>query len=77
MASKWKVGNTHFEAEIGPLTRVRLYNEEYDVWSQGYARYNPADEFNALLGLELATARAQERLYKKIRKRLVYEANTY
>lgn len=75
MSTRWTHGAFEFSAEIGPLTKVEIFDKDFEVSARGYAKYDPTDIFDPTFGFELAYARAQARLHRKIAKKLVALAN--
>lgn len=57
--------------ETGPLTRVIITDLKHNVSGVGYAKLNHPDVYDEDFGIELASHRANERLSRKVQRKLI------
>lgn len=63
--------NLFISADTGPLTQVIVTDLVQHVTAIGYAKLNLVDQYDEQFGIDLATSRAYERLYKKVQRKLI------
>lgn len=59
-----------------PLVTVTVTNRRFGIEATGHAKWNPEDKWNRTFGIDLAYARALNRVSRKIEKHLVKKSNT-
>jgi hypothetical protein len=57
--------------DSGPLTRVNIVNLRWGINATGHAKLNIVDDYDEFFGIDLALARATERLSRKVQHAMI------
>lgn len=57
--------------DTGPITQAIATNLTHNLSAVGHAKLNLVDDYDEQFGIDLATSRAYERLFKKVSKKLI------